>query len=91
MSLTFNQFQKELRDREVPAREAYLFTLIYERLVETESQLTMCVSLVAELAGAMESFVNLGEAQQKALRTLIRGGKPDGVEVSSVAWDDKDK
>jgi predicted HTH domain antitoxin len=90
MTLTFNQFQKELRDREVPAREAYLFTLIYERLIETENQLSMCANLIASLADSLANVVELNAKQQAELRKVMRGGMPDGVDVHSVAWDDKE-
>lgn len=89
MTHTFNQFVKELRDRGIKDQEAYIFSLIYERLIETENQLAMCARLLANMADSMQGFVNLNEAQQRELRKFMRGGRPDGVEVESVAWDKK--
>lgn len=81
---TFNQFQKELRDLGIEGKEAYVFTMIYERLIETENQLTTCARLISEMATSMEGFVRLNETQQRNVRMLLRGGRPDGVEVESV-------
>ena len=81
---TFNQFQKELKDLSIADNDAYIFTLIYERLIETENQLTMCAKLVNELAGSMRNVVELSAHQQKELRLFMRMGRPDGVEVESV-------
>jgi predicted HTH domain antitoxin len=89
--MTFNEFQRELQEREIPTREAYLFTLIYERLVETENQLTMCARLVESMAGSLSRVVELNARQQAELRKVVRGSRPDGVEVHSVAWDDDDE
>lgn len=82
--MTFNQFQKELRDLGIEGKEAYLFTLIYERLTETDNQLATCASLIASLAETMQSFVQLNEAQQRNLKLVLRGGRPNGIEVESV-------
>jgi predicted HTH domain antitoxin len=90
MSLTFNQFQKELRDRGIEGPVAYMFTLVYERLIETENQLTACAKLLESMADTMSGFAQLSEVQQRELRKVVRGRQPDGVSVESVAWDDKD-
>lgn len=88
--ITFNEFQRELRSHGVDGPLAYFLTLIYERLIETESQLTLCTRLVDSMATSMEGFVQLNEVQQRELRMLIRGGRPDGVEVASVANEPED-
>ena len=90
MSLTFNQFQMELRKRGIKEQEAYMFTLVYERLIETEKQLEIAARLISDMADSMQGFVQLNEIQQRELRKFIRGGRPDGVEVESVAYDPKD-
>ena len=89
MSLTFNQFQVELRRRGIKEQEAYLFTLIYERLIETEKLVMMNARVLEELANSVASFAQLNEHMQKELRLVSRGGVPDGVDVESVAWDKK--
>ena len=88
--ITFNEFQRELRSLGVDGPLAYFLTLIYERLIETENQLTLCTRLVDSMATSMEGFVQLNEVQQRELRMLIRGGRPDGVEVASVANEPED-
>jgi len=89
MSLTFNQFQVELRRRGIKEQEAYLFTLIYERLIETEKLVMMNAHVLEELTNSVASFVQISEGMQKELRLVRRGGVPDGVDVESVAWDKK--
>jgi len=89
VSLTFNQFQVELRRRGIKEQEAYLFTLIYERLIETEKLVMMNARVLEELANSVASFAQLNEHMQKELRLVSRGGVPDGVDVESVAWDKK--
>jgi hypothetical protein len=38
----------------------------------------------------MQGFVQLNEVQQREMRQFIRGGRPDGVEVASVANEPED-
>jgi hypothetical protein len=85
MTLTFNQFQKELRQMNVDGKTAYFLTMIYERLIDTENQLMTCARLVESMADSMQGFVELNEAQQREMRKVLRGGRPDGIEVESVA------
>jgi hypothetical protein len=88
--MTFNEFQRELRAHGVEGPPAYFFTLLYERLIETENQLTLCARLVENMATSMQGFVQLNEVQQREMRQFIRGGRPDGVEVASVANEPED-
>jgi hypothetical protein len=88
--MTFNEFQRELRAHGVEGPAAYFFTLLYERLIETENQLTLCARLLGDIATAMEGFAQLNEVQQRELRMFLRGGRPDGVEVASVANEPED-
>jgi hypothetical protein len=83
--MTFNQFQKELRDLGIDGKDAYVFTMIYELLIEIENQLGMCARIVDSLANTMAKFVELNESQQRDIKLLMRAGRPDGVEVASVA------
>jgi hypothetical protein len=88
--MTFNEFQRELRAHGVDGPPAYFFTLLYERLIETENQLTLCAKVVQQMATSMEGFVQLNEVQQREVRKFIRGGRPDGIEVASVATEPED-
>lgn len=90
MSHTFNEFQRELIKREIKPQEAYMFTLIYERLSECENQLTMCARLLSELADTVTTFAHLHEHTTRQLQQVLRGSKQEGVDVQSVAHDPND-
>ena len=82
--MTFNEFQRELSEHGVGRREAYFLTVLFERLVECEHQLTLCARLIDGMANSMKGFVELSEAQQRDLRMALRGRMPDGISVESV-------
>lgn len=84
---TFNQFQKELRDRGIDLQEAYMMTMMYEQIVELSNQMTICAKLIEALTDSVSGFVQLNETQQREYKRFMRGGRPDGVEVHSVAID----
>lgn len=86
-SMTFNQFQKELRDRKIEPQNAYLFSLLYERMTEMAKQLDMMANIVTGMANTMGSFVELHGRTQEGLLNLEKYGKTAGVEVSSVVPD----
>lgn len=90
MSHTFNEFQRELIKREIKPQEAYMFTLIYERLSECENQLTMCAKLIEQLTESLVLTSQLHEHTQTQVHRLLRGSKQDGVDVQSVARDPND-
>jgi predicted HTH domain antitoxin len=85
--MEFNQFQKELRDRGIEGQTAYMMTLMYERIIDLSQQVVMASRLIDELATSLGNFVELHENTQRQLKTLMRHGRPDGVEVHSVAYD----
>lgn len=88
--MEFNQFQKELRDRGIEGQQAFIFTMLYERLSDLAQQVTLSANLINELATVVNGFVDLHEHTQRQLRTMMRHGRPDGVEVHSVANDPDD-
>lgn len=88
--MQFNQFQKELQKRNIDPQIAYMFTLVYERLIETSRELTTCTNLLAELANSVSGFVQLNVMQQDQIKHLLRHGRPDGIEIESVAHDPND-
>lgn len=90
MTHTFNQFQKELRDKNIDPKVAYFLTLIYERLIETGGQLDEAAKLLLGMSQTMEEFVNLSEVQQREMRHFMRRGRPDGIEIESVANEPED-
>lgn len=95
MSLSFNEFQRELQKRGVDERNAYIFTLIYERLIETEKMVLDGMNLLNLFATQLQGFMQLREFDQKDMNTIqkrLQGfGKVDGVEVHSVAPDPEDQ
>lgn len=88
--MEFNQFQKELRDRGIEGQQAYVFTMLYERLSDLAQQVTLSARIVNELADAVNKFADLHEHTQRQLKIMMRHGRPDGVEVHSVANDPDD-
>lgn len=87
---TFNEFQRELRARGISNENAYIFTLIYERLIELNRRVDDNARATLAIANTIANFVQLNEAMEEKLRILARGGRPDGVEVSSVFPDPKE-
>lgn len=86
---SFNEFQRELIKREIPKNQAYMFTLIYERLVDTSQQLDEMARLLTTFADGMTKVITIQQADQRSLSTLIKRvqGHTDGIEVKSVAND----
>jgi hypothetical protein len=92
--LTFNQFQKELRDRGIEGPMAYILTTMYERMSHMSSQMDELASLQLALANSMEGFVALhaqSSNDMDQLKARIGGfGKTPGVDVHSVANEPED-
>lgn len=88
---TFNEFQRELQKRNIDPQSAYMFTLVYERLIETQRELTTCTRLLSQMTDSMAGFVQLNEMQQGQIKQLLRHGRPDGIEIESVANDPNDR
>lgn len=90
--MTYNEFQRELTRRGIKPQEAYMLSLMYERIVDLSQQIGMAAQLIEALTESVQGFVQLNESQQNTMRQFLRGGRPDGVEVESVAFDpDEDK
>lgn len=87
MSLSFNEFQRELQRRNIPDNVAYMLTLIYERLVQLAQEGNQQSKIVLSLATSLQAVVDITEADRKNIKALARGGIPDGVDVHSVAID----
>lgn len=90
--MTFNQFQKELQRRGIDPQNAFMFTLIYERMIHMAKEQEDAAKAILALANTISGFVELHEATEKKLRDVQRGNRPDGVEVfSESVVDDPDK
>jgi len=89
MSLTFNEFQRELRNRGVDGPNAYMFTLVYERLSECLQQQEEIAGAILMMTQQLQMFVNLREMDTRDMETVKRKigmiGKTPGVDVHSVA------
>jgi hypothetical protein len=89
MSLTFNEFQRELRNRGIDGPSAYMFTLIYERLSECLQNQEEITNVIVMLTEQMHAFVNLRELDARDMDVIKKKvgviGKTSGVDVHSVA------
>lgn len=82
---TFQEFQKELVKRGIDERSAYIFTLLYERLIETERLVMMNAQALSQIVDSLQGVVGLQEEYAERVRRLARGMTEDGVDVMSVA------
>lgn len=87
--LTFNQFQRELQKRGIDPKVAYMLTLIYERLIQTDQTIDQMATLQTQFATMLQGFVNLREADVASINKIQKkiGARYDGVDVQSVAPD----
>lgn len=90
---TFNQFQREIQKRGISPENAYMFTLVYERLIQTEQVVDDAMKLLNHFAEMLNGFVQLREEDVKNIQGLQRkiAGRNDGVDVQSVAIDPSEK
>lgn len=84
-SHTFNEFQRELRKRDIPPNTAFMFTLVYERLAEVMKSQEMLAKVCTELAGNLQGLAELNEVNTRRVQRLSQGLREDGVDVASVA------
>jgi hypothetical protein len=88
---SFNELQREIVKRKVDPNVGFLISLVYERLLETDKQLTEAVKLIDAMANSLAGFVELRERDQEALKRLMRDSHMDGVSVQSVANDPEEE
>lgn len=70
MSLTFNQFQKELQKRGIEGHLAIVLTTMYEQVLEMGKQVDMCANTIASLADTVGNVVELHHVTQTRLGDL---------------------
>ena len=95
MSLSFNEFQRELAKRVQDPQLQYILTLMYERMSENARQLDECASLLVTFANALETMTKMHQSDQGTIGELARRAglitKPSGIDVASVAADPDDQ
>lgn len=84
---TFNEFQMELQKRDIKPAEAYMFTLVYERLIQVAQEVEQSAKVVLEVVNSLQGVVELNEVMQRRLNQVSRGMFTDGINVESVAND----
>lgn len=83
--MTFNEFQRALQKRGIEPKVAYMFTLIYEQMVELSKHGDEAAVIMLDMARAMEGIVGLHETTKSHVEALARRGQTDGIDVASVA------
>jgi hypothetical protein len=85
MSMTFNEFNKQLRNRNIDPQTAYMLAVLFEVQLEQGKQLDACASILQGLVKTVEAFVSLNETTQQKMLQLRRDltGEVDGVTVAS--------
>jgi len=64
MSMTFNQFQMELRKRGIEGHQAIMLSTIYEQVLEMAKQLDMMANIINGVVETVQNFADLHEATQ---------------------------
>lgn len=82
--MQFNEFNRRLEKCHLDEDTKFLITHIFEVQIELSKQMDTAVTLIDALVGTVRSFAALHESTQEKVRELMRGGRPDGVEVYSV-------
>jgi hypothetical protein len=70
MSLTFNQFQVELRKRGIDGNIAVVLTQMYEQQRESIEQLDQAMKILVALTETVQNFVALNESMGGQLAQL---------------------
>lgn len=67
---TYNEFQRELRERGIDVQNAYMFTLVYERLLHMANEIDNCAKATLALAETVKKVVELHEVVNNRLNQL---------------------
>lgn len=89
--MTFNEFQRELQKRGIKPAEAYMFTLVYERLVQVSHEVEEGAKVILSVVESLQNVVQLNDVMQRRLNQVARGMFTDGVDIESVAHDPNEK
>lgn len=85
MSMTHNQFQKELRDWGMDKQQAYFFSLLFEAFQENSNQVEQAMRVLNGLADTVGRVVELHKHTQDGLKELNKlvSGHTEGVSVTT--------
>lgn len=89
--MTFNEFQRELQKRGIKPAEAYMFTLVYERLIQVSREVEEGAKVVLSVVESLQNVVQLNDVMQRRLNQVARGMFTDGIDVESVANDPNER
>lgn len=81
--LSYQDFQRELAKRDLDPAVAFLFTMVYERLVAIAKDVDLNATTLLEVANSMEGLATLNEQTQTKLAELERRNMLDGVDFKS--------
>jgi hypothetical protein len=90
MTMTFNEFNRELRAKDIDPKTAYFLAMLFELYTAIMQDRDAEAKVVLELAKAVENVVKLQEHAQQDINRLAKRGLPDGVEVQSSVVDPSD-
>lgn len=80
--MTFNEMQRELIRRKIDPNVGFVFTVIYERMIEQQKQIDETAKMLLQMVNSLQGLVTLREQDQEALQRLFR---ESGIQVQSVA------
>lgn len=85
MSMTFNQFQKELRNRNIDPQVAYFMSVLYEQHMEVLKQVDQMATIINSLADTVGNVVELHSVTKERVEMMNKrlGGDYDGVTVTT--------
>lgn len=85
MSITFNEFQRELNKRISDPNVAYMLSLMFEMNQATLQQLNTCADVVNSLVETVGNVVELHHTTQHAVKQMNKkiNGDVEGVHVST--------
>ena len=89
MSMTFNEFNRQLQNRNIDRQTAYMLAVLFEVQLEQGKQLDACASVLTQLVETVQQFTALHEATQGRLNQLRKDmtGEVEGVTVASEPYE----
>lgn len=89
MSMTFQEFNRQLQNRNIDKQTAYMLAVLFEVQIEQGKQLDACATILTSLVETVQRFTALHEATQGRLNQLKKDltGEVEGVTVASEPFD----
>ncbi len=88
MSMSFNEFQRELQRRNIDGPVAVMLTTMYEQIRETAEQVHQCATIIETLVNTVANFTALHEATQGQVSELRKRMMPGSVESTPITDED---